>query len=323
VYFRNEAEQITFRKLGQKNQNSTEILSLNIMTTKEHFLNWENPGKAFITGASSGIGLSFANQLARQGFNLILLARRKERLESIASKLESENFIRCEIIQADLSDTGDIKKTAEYIQKIDDLDVLVNNAGFATLGYFTDVPVEKSLGMMNVHLTATVQFSHAAIGGMLNRKRGAIINVSSIGSFVLSPGNVVYDATKSFLNTFSENLMLEMNGADIRIQALCPGFTRTEFHEVGDFRNYDRNDIPDSMWMSPNEVASLSLKSLGKNKKIVYIPGWKKRLSKWIIMHCSLVRKALVDKANKDLLKENQRTQNDDNRELQYNFRRK
>ena len=275
------------------------------MLTKEKFLNWDNPGKAFITGASSGIGLSFAKQLAQKGFNLILLARRKDRLKTIANELESQNSIRCEIIQADLSEIGDIKKTVDYIRQINDLDVLVNNAGFATLGYFADVPIEKSLGMLNVHLTATIQFTHTAIKGMLKRKRGAIINVSSIGSFVLSPGNVVYDATKSFLNTFSENLKLEMQDMDIRIQALCPGLTRTEFHEVGDLKNYDRKAIPDSMWMSPDKVVSLSLRALGKSKKIIFIPGWKKRLSKWIIMNSSVVRKVLVDKANKDLSEEN------------------
>ena len=277
----------------------------NVMLTKEKFLNWDNLGKAFITGASSGIGLSFAKQLAQQGFNLILLARRKDRLKTIASELESQNSIRCEIIQADLSEIGDIKKTVDYIRQINDLDVLVNNAGFATLGYFADVPIEKSLGMLNVHLTATIQFTHAAIEGMLKRKRGAFINVSSMGSFVLTPGNVVYDATKSFLNTFSENLKLEMQDMDIRIQALCPGATRTEFHEVGDLKNYDRKAIPDSMWMSPDKVVSLSLKALGKNKKIILIPGWKKRLSIWIIMNSSVVRKVLVDKANKNISKEN------------------
>ena len=92
-----------------------------------------------------------------------------------------------------------------------------------------------------------------------------------MGSFLLSPGNVVYDATKSFLNTFSENLKLEMQDMDIRIQALCPGFTRTEFHEVGDLKNYDRKAIPDSMWMSPDKVVSLSLKALGKSKNNIFI----------------------------------------------------
>jgi short-subunit dehydrogenase len=274
------------------------------MRTNEKFLQWDNPGKAFITGASSGIGLSFAKQLAQQGFDLLLLARRKDRLETIARELGSQHPIRYEIIQADLSDIGDIQKTGEYIRQIHDLDVLVNNAGFATLGYFADVPIEKSVGMLNVHLTATVQFTHAAIQGMLKRKRGAIINVSSLGAFLLTPGNVVYDATKSFLNTFSENLKLEMQDMDISIQALCPGFTRTEFHEVGDLRNYDRNAIPDSMWMSPDDVVSFSLKALGKRKKVICIPGWKKRLSTWIIMHSSVLRKALVDKAHKSISKE-------------------
>jgi len=137
------------------------------MSTTERFLNWDNPGKAFITGASSGIGLSFAKQLARHGFNLILLARRKDRLEAIANKLESKHSIHCEIIQADLSETGDINLTAEYIRQINDLDVLVNNAGFATLGYFADVPVERSLGMMHVHLLATVQFCSNETAGQL------------------------------------------------------------------------------------------------------------------------------------------------------------
>ncbi len=288
------------------------------MKKENKYLNWDHPGRALITGASSGIGLSFARQLAQKGFNLILLARRKERLHAIADELESQHSIHCDIIQADLSKTGDIQKAIESIRSMNDLDMLVNNAGFATFGYFADVPVEKSLGMMNVHLTATVQLTHAAIGGMRQRNRGAIINVSSIGSFVLSPGNVVYDATKSFLNTFSENLKLEMQDTDIRIQALCPGFTRTEFHEVGDFKNYDRKAIPESMWMSPDDVVSLSLKALGKNRRIVYIPGWKKRFSKWIIMHSARVRKAFVDKANKDLRKE---YLHDDIQRLQYNLR--
>jgi len=275
------------------------------MLTEEKFLNWDNPGRALITGASSGIGFSFATQLAQKGFDLVLLARRKDRLNAIARDLESQYSIRCETIRADLSETSDIETTADYIRRLDDLDVLVNNAGFATLGYFADVSVEKSLGMLHVHLTATLQFTHAALQGMLKRQRGAIINVSSIGSLVLTPGNVVYDASKSFLNTFSENLKLEMLDMDIRIQALCPGFTRTEFHEVGDLRNYDRKAIPDSMWMSPEEVVTLALKALGKNKKIVFIPGWKKRVSKWIIMHSSLIRRKMVDKANRDLRKEN------------------
>ena len=113
---------------------------------------------------------------------------------------------------------------------------------------------------------------------------------------MLTPGNVLYDATKSFLATFSENLWLEVRDKGIKIQALCPGFTRTEFHEVGDFENFDKSIIPDSLWMMPDEVVSLSLNALDKNRDIVFIPGWKNRLSKWIIMHSSVIRKTMQNK---------------------------
>ncbi|PKN70364.1 MAG: NAD(P)-dependent oxidoreductase [Deltaproteobacteria bacterium HGW-Deltaproteobacteria-12] len=266
------------------------------MSHHKLFLGWNNPGKALITGASSGIGASYAKLLAEKGFDLILLARRKERLQSLADKLQTDYSIRCEIISADLANCEEINKVVNYIHQVDNLDILINNAGFATVGYFADVPLEKSMRMFHVHMTASLQLSHAALQGMLKRKRGAIINVSSMGAFLLTPGNVLYDATKSYLVTFSENLALEVKDKGIRIQALCPGFTRTEFHEVGDFKNFDRSVIPNSLWMMPDEVASLSLKVMEINKKIVFIPGWKKRLLKWIILHNSTIRKIIQNK---------------------------
>jgi short-subunit dehydrogenase len=260
------------------------------------FLQWEKPGKAFITGASAGIGASYATQLAEKGFDLILLARRKERLQALADKLEDDCSISCEIITADLANTEEIDRVANHIHQIEDLDILINNAGFATVGYFTDIPLEKSMRMFHVHMTASMQFCHAALQGMLKRKCGVIINVSSIGHFMLTPGNVLYDATKSFLATFSENLQLEVEDGGIKIQALCPGFTRTEFHEVGDFNNFDKSAIPDSLWMMPDEVVSLSLQALEKNKEVVFVPGLKNRLSKWIILHSTTIRKAMQKK---------------------------
>ena len=114
-----------------------------------------------------------------------------------------------------------------------------------------------------------------------------------MGAFMLTPGNVLYDATKSFLATFSENLWLEVRDKGIKVQALCPGFTRTEFHEVGDFKNFDKSVIPDSLWMMPDEVVRLSLKALENSRDVVIIPGWKKRLVKWIIQHSSIIREIL------------------------------
>jgi short-subunit dehydrogenase len=254
---------------------------------------WKNPGKVFITGASSGIGASYAKAFAENGYDLVLLARRKDRLQALAKQLESGGSIDCEIISADLAEQEEIKKVTNHIRQIDNLDIIINNAGFATIGNFTDIPIEKSMRMFHTHMTATVQFTHAALQVMLKRERGAIINVSSMGAFMLTPGNVLYDATKSFLATFSENLWLEVRDKGIKVQALCPGFTRTEFHEVGDFKNFDKSVIPDSLWMMPDEVVRLSLKALENSRDVVFIPGWKKRLVKWIIQHSSIIREIL------------------------------
>jgi len=263
------------------------------MSKLDKFGEWKNPGKVFITGASSGIGASYAKAFAENGYDLVLLARRKDRLQALAKQLESGGSIDCEIISADLAEQEEIKKVTNHIRQIDNLDILINNAGFATIGYFADIPIEKSMRMFHTHMTATVQFTHAALQVMLKRERGAIINVSSMGAFMLTPGNVLYDATKSFLATFSENLWLEVRDKGIKVQALCPGFTRTEFHEVGDFKNFDKSVIPDSLWMMPDEVVRLSLKALENSRDVVFIPGWKKRLVKWIIQHSSIIREIL------------------------------
>ena len=267
---------------------------------------WKNPGKVFITGASSGIGASYAKAFAENGYDLVLLARRKDRLQALAKQLESGGSIDCEIISADLAEQEEIKKVTNHIRQIDNLDILINNAGFATIGYFADIPIEKSMRMFHTHMTATVQFTHAALQVMLKRERGAIINVSSMGAFMLTPGNVLYDATKSFLATFSENLWLEVSDKGIKIQALCPGFTRTEFHEVGDFKNFDKSAIPDSLWMMPDEVVWLSLKALENSRDVVFIPGWKNRLFKWIIQHSSIIREILQRRAKKRDLRTNE-----------------
>jgi hypothetical protein len=134
-----------------------------IIMPKLKFGEWKNPGKVFITGASSGIGASYAKAFAESGFDLVLLARRKDRLQALANLLESDFSIHCEIITADLSEKEDIKKAANHIRQIDNLDILINNAGFATIGNFADIPIEKSMRMFHTHMTATVQFTHAAL----------------------------------------------------------------------------------------------------------------------------------------------------------------
>ena len=158
------------------------------------FGEWKNPGKVFITGASAGIGASYAKALAENGFDLVLLARRRDRLQAIANQLESDSSIHCDIISVDLAEKEEIQKAINHIRQIDNLDILINNAGFATIGYFADIPIEKSMRLFHTHMTATVQFTHAALQVMLKRNRGAIINVSSMGAFMLTPGKVLWNS---------------------------------------------------------------------------------------------------------------------------------
>lgn len=244
-------------------------------------MRWNNPSAALITGASSGIGVVFARQLAEQGFKPILVARRKERLENLAIELQQKTSTPTEVLVADLANQSDIERISTYITKLENLDVLVNCAGFATTGCFSNIPLDSQLRMISVHNTAPVYFCRSTLPIMIKRDRGAIINVSSLGALTLLPHNVIYSATKSFLKTFTEALALELQGTGIHVQVLCPGFTRTEFHSVGDFQNFDRSRIPNYLWMSADEVVKESLKAFRKNK-VVVIPGRINRLSLWI-----------------------------------------
>ena len=232
---------------------------------------------AIVTGASSGIGEAFARELASQNYDLVIIARRKDRLEELARELKINYPISVDVIVADLFTEEDIERVEEHIKKFQTLDMLINNAGFATEGYFSDVLPEKSINMINVHVLAVTRFCRAALPDMIKRNRGSIINVSSLASFYPITGNAIYSATKAYLNMFSKTLQKELKDYKIRIQALCPGFTVTEFHDTEEFKDFDRSTIPKWLWMSAQEVAEQSLKALRKNK-VVFTPGIKNRI---------------------------------------------
>ena len=233
-------------------------------------------GRAVVTGASAGIGEEFARQLAAAGFDLTLVARREERLAALAAELSAAHGIRAEVRAADLSRDEDISALAGYLAQLPDLVLLVNNAGFGTRGSFTEVPLERTLDMIRVHVTASVTLSRAALLGMLPRRQGAIINVSSVAAFFPSGGGATYGATKAYLNAFSEALAAEVKDAGIKVQALCPGFTATEFHTVGDYQGFDRATIPALVWMPASDVVAESLAALAGDRVIV-VPGAKYR----------------------------------------------
>jgi short-subunit dehydrogenase len=242
------------------------------MNNQNNFMNWDKPGIALITGASSGIGAAFARSLSSQGFNTVLVARRKQKLERLALNIRKSTSNQSEILVADLSTLKDINRVSEKIQSIDNLDILINNAGFGTRGYFENIPVGTHKDMLFVHNLAPVYFCRAVLPNMIKRNRGVIINVSSMAAFNLRPGHTMYCSTKQFLKMFSEILQYEMHDTNIRIQALCPGYTRTEFHSVGYFKDYDRNKIPKRVWKSADEVVDLSLRAF-QEEEVVFIPG--------------------------------------------------
>lgn len=229
--------------------------------------------RAAITGASSGIGAAFARRLAADGYHLLLIARRRERLEQLAAKLSQQHSVQIEILPANLARDTDIALAAQRIGEHDCLTVLVNNAGFGTVGAFADISATSQTDMIRLHTEAPVRLTHAALPAMLARNQGAIINVSSTAAFFALPGNAAYCATKRFLVTFSEALSIELAGQGVTIQALCPGFTRTEFHTTEHFQRSNKQppQTPAFLWMTPEEVVTCSLRGLGR--EVICIPG--------------------------------------------------
>lgn len=229
-------------------------------------------GRALITGASSGIGEAYARKLAAQGFDLTLVARRAERLAALAAELSAAHGIAAEALPADLADDQGIERVARYIERRNDLVLLINNAGFGTRGNFIEVELASQLDMIRVHVIASVTLCRAALPGMMARGSGAIINVSSIAAFFPSGGGATYTATKAYLNNFSEALAAEVEGTGVRVQALCPGFTYSGFHDTLEYTGFDRKQVPDALWMSAEQVVDESLAAL-TGSRVIVVPG--------------------------------------------------
>ena len=227
---------------------------------------------ALVTGATSGIGAAFASRLAQKGFDLILHGRRQKELMDRAKNLERIHSTSVEIIIAELSRPEEIRKVEERINSLDRLDMLVNNAGYWEPGVFWEHSPDSLEAMIMVHNVAPVRFIRAALPRMLERDKGDIINVSSLGAYLNMVTLENYGATKAYLISFTESLHVALMGTGIRVQALTPGFTVTEFHSRlgADFTKEQRT------WMQPEEVVDESLRALGKGP-VVCIPGFKRR----------------------------------------------
>lgn len=226
---------------------------------------------AFITGASSGIGAEFANQLAASGFRLILTARRQDSLDKIRDSIYSKYRAQVDIYPADLSKLSEIERLVEVISNQSTLDMVINCAGFGTVGRFHRVDVDKELAMLYVHMIAPVMLCRAALPGMISQNHGAIINVASLAGLI-PIRNVLYHSSKAFLVSFSESLHSEMLGTQIHVQVLCPGFVYTEFHDTPEYTRFSRKSVPSFLWMTPEKVVSASLKAI-KHHQVICVPG--------------------------------------------------
>jgi short-subunit dehydrogenase len=237
---------------------------------------------AVVTGASSGIGKEIARELARRGYNLSLVARSVDKLEELAAELEKSG-IRADVIPMDLTDRS---ARANLLGQIDGLglvpDVLVNNAGLSTLGPVAASDANAEMAMIEVDVVAIADLCSRFLPGMVERKRGAVLNVASTGAFQPLPGQAGYGAGKAFVLSYTESLSAELRGTGVTATVLCPGPVDTGFGERAGFSKEDAESaLPSFMWESAETVAKVGIDALDKGR-VVVIPGAANRASTWV-----------------------------------------
>ncbi len=233
----------------------------------------ENPRTVLITGASSGIGSAFAEVFASHGFNVVLTARREDRLRALAARLEEQKGVRAHVIVADLSDRdAPARLCAEVTARGLTIDALVNNAGYGVPGAYLDSSWERHEATLQVMVVAIAELTYRLLPGMIERRYGRIINVASLAGLVPAPaGHTLYAASKAFLVRFSEALSHEVEQFGVHVTALCPGFTHSEFHDVTGTRE-KVNRLPRWLWMDAHTVARQGFEAVEKGTPI-YVNG--------------------------------------------------
>lgn len=227
---------------------------------------------AVITGATSGIGAAYAEAFARQGYDLILTGRRKEKIEAQAEKIRSADSVGVEVVLAELSEEAGIQTVLEAMRGRE-IDVLVNNAGFGVADRYPDSDLQVMEQLAKVNVLAPMKLIHAVLPDMIRRHSGTVINISSESAYLVMPGNSVYSGVKSFLKAFTECLHLDLDGTGVRVLAVCPGLTHTDFHEKMGIEKSRQTDHGVMHWTSPEKIVELSLKDLQKGK-VISIPGF-------------------------------------------------
>ena len=240
---------------------------------------------ALVTGATVGIGESFTRLLAKNGYNIVLVARDLPRLQERAKSLESTFGIATKVIQADLATDAGCKAIEDFITN-NQIGVLINNAGFGLNKAFTVSQLDAEQQMLDVLVRTPMRLMHVALPGMKERNKGVIINVSSVAGWIAGG---TYSASKSYLTVLSESLHTELAATNVKISALCPGFTRTEFHQRG---GMSMKGLPAFLWLNSDKLVTTAWKEAIAGKA-VSVPGWQYQLLTFVMRNAprSLVRK--------------------------------
>lgn len=240
----------------------------------------DNSRWALVTGASAGIGAAYARELAARGCQLVLTARRADRLQALATELQAAHGTRCECIAADLADAAaPTALCAEIERRGIAIDILINNAGYGLPGHFTKPSWAEHAAFFQVMMAAPCELVYKLLPGMQQRGYGRIANIASLAGHIPgSAGHTLYGASKAFLIKFSQSLALENRARGVRVCAVCPGFTYSEFHDVTGTRGVV-SKMPKWMWLSAAEVVRTSLDALERGE-IVYVTGRVNRMIK-------------------------------------------
>jgi short-subunit dehydrogenase len=240
---------------------------------------------ALVTGATVGIGESFTRLLAKNGYNIVLVARDLPRLQERAKGLESTFGVATKVIQADLATDAGCKAIEDFITN-NQIDVLINNAGFGLNKAFTMSQLDAEQQMLDVLVRTPMRLMHVALPGMKERNKGVIINVSSVAGWIAGG---TYSASKSYLTVLSESLHTELAATNVKVSALCPGFTRTEFHQRG---GMSMKGLPAFMWLNSDKLVATAWKEAIAGKA-VSVPGWQYQLLTFVMRNAPrpMVRK--------------------------------
>lgn len=239
---------------------------------------------ALVTGATAGIGESFTRLLAENGYNIVLVARDLPRLQERASALGAKFAISTKIVQADLATDEGCEVIEEFISN-NQIDVLINNAGFGINKAFTVSQLEAEQQLLDVLVRTPMRLMHVVLPGMKARNKGVIINVSSVAGWIAGG---TYSASKSYLTVLSESLHTELASTNVKVCALCPGFTRTEFHQRG---RMSMKGLPSFMWLNADKLVATAWKEAVSGKALS-VPGWQYQILTFVMRYAprSLVR---------------------------------